>query len=106
MEICYYTQKSNGEGLVGRCLELFSLEKEIPIFQKNETKSDITEVQNKIEDTEFPTDLAFSTDITQYLNELNLKIDQTTYYKTELKFPPFLSSVQRTLQKDGKCRRI
>ncbi|CAH1965859.1 unnamed protein product [Acanthoscelides obtectus] len=59
----------------GKCLQrFFALRKEIPIFLKNEVKSDTTELENQMADAQFLADLAFLTDMTSHLNELNLKL--------------------------------
>lgn len=59
----------------GNCLQrFFSLRKEIPIFLKNDVKSDTTEMENQMVDAKFLSDLAFLTDLTSHLNELNLKL--------------------------------
>lgn len=59
----------------GQCLQrFFALRKEIPLFLKNEIPSDTSELQNKMQDPQFLADLAFLTDVTQHLNELNLKL--------------------------------
>lgn len=58
-----------------QCLQcFFALQKEIPLFLKNETKSDCAELQNKMQDPQFLADLAFLTDMTLHLNELSLKL--------------------------------
>ncbi|KAG5865647.1 hypothetical protein JTB14_018820 [Gonioctena quinquepunctata] len=48
--------------------------KEIPIFLKAEVKPNTTELENQIRDAQFLVDLAFFTDLTSHLNELNLKL--------------------------------
>ncbi|CAG9574819.1 unnamed protein product [Danaus chrysippus] len=59
----------------GQCLQrFFALRKEIPLFLKNEISSDTSELQDKMRDPQFLADLAFLTDMTQHLNELNLKL--------------------------------
>ncbi|CAH1984696.1 unnamed protein product [Acanthoscelides obtectus] len=59
----------------GKCLQrVFALRKEIPIFLKNEVTSDTTELENQMTDAQFLADLAFLTDMTSNLNELNLKL--------------------------------
>lgn len=59
----------------GQCLQrFFDLRKDIPIFLKNEIKSDTIDMETKMRDPEFLADLAFLTDMTQHLNELNLKL--------------------------------
>lgn len=59
----------------GNCLQrFFALRKEIPIFLKDEVKSNTTELENQMVDAKFLTDLAFLTDPTSHLNELNLKL--------------------------------
>lgn len=59
----------------GKCLErFFAIRKEIPIFLKNNVNSDTTELENQMQDPTFLSDLAFMTDMTNHLNELNLKL--------------------------------
>ncbi|CAH1995016.1 unnamed protein product [Acanthoscelides obtectus] len=59
----------------GKCLQrFFALRKEIPIFLKNEVKSDTTELENQMADAQFLADLAFLIDMTFHFNELNLKL--------------------------------
>ncbi|GFS68449.1 general transcription factor II-I repeat domain-containing protein 2 [Trichonephila clavipes] len=59
----------------GRCLErFFAVRKEVPLFLRNEIKPDTSEQQNCMQDPLFLADLAFLTDMTQHLNELNLKL--------------------------------
>ncbi|CAH1998494.1 unnamed protein product [Acanthoscelides obtectus] len=59
----------------GKCLQrFFALRKEIPIFLKNEVTPDTTELENQMADAQFLADLAFLTDMTSHLNELNLKL--------------------------------
>lgn len=59
----------------GKCLQrFFALRKEIPIFLKDEVKSDTMELENQMVDAQFLADLAFLTDLTSHLNELNLKL--------------------------------
>ena len=59
----------------GQCLRcFFALQKEIPLFLKNKIKSDTTKLENNMEDYKFLADIAFLTDMTQHLNELNLKL--------------------------------
>lgn len=59
----------------GQCLQRFlALRKEIPLFLKNDISSDTSELQDKMRDPQFLADLAFLTDMTQHLNELNLKL--------------------------------
>ncbi|CAH1969176.1 unnamed protein product [Acanthoscelides obtectus] len=59
----------------GKCFQRFvAPRKEIPIFLKNEVKSDSTELENQMADAQFLADLAFLTDMTSHLNELNLKL--------------------------------
>lgn len=46
----------------GKCLEcFFAIQKEIPIFLKNDVKFDTTELENQMQDPMFLSDLAFIT---------------------------------------------
>ncbi|XP_072389254.1 protein FAM200A-like [Diabrotica undecimpunctata] len=57
------------------CLQrFFALPKKIVIFLRNEVKSNTTELENQMEEANFLSDLAFLTDMTSHLNELNLKL--------------------------------
>lgn len=59
----------------GKCLKrFFAIRKEIPIFLKSEVKSDTAELEEQMQDPIFLSDLAFLTDMTYHLNELNLKL--------------------------------
>lgn len=59
----------------GKCLNrFFAIRKEIPIFLKNEVKSDTADLEKLFQDSKFLSELAFLVDITQHLNELNLKL--------------------------------
>lgn len=57
------------------CLKrFFALRKEISEFLKTQVTRDTNEIQEKIQSYEFLSELAFLTDITSYLNELNLNL--------------------------------
>jgi len=55
---------------------LFGIRKEIPKYThlKNDMKSDTTELENQMQDPIVLSELAFITDMTNHLNELNLKL--------------------------------
>ncbi|XP_043942791.1 general transcription factor II-I repeat domain-containing protein 2A-like [Protopterus annectens] len=58
-----------------KCLEsFFAIWKEIPIFLKNDVKSETTKLENQMQDPIFLAALAFITDMTNHMNELNLKL--------------------------------
>ncbi|KAG5862518.1 hypothetical protein JTB14_030125 [Gonioctena quinquepunctata] len=60
----------------GNCFQrFFGLRKENLIFLWAEVKPNTTDLENQMVD-KFFTDLAFSTDLTFHLNELNLKLQQ------------------------------
>lgn len=50
----------------------FALYMKIPIFLKDEVKSDTTELENQIVDSPLFVDLAYLIDLAFHLNELNL----------------------------------
>ena len=59
----------------GGCLRrFFGLRKEIPEFLKNHVSADTTELESKLESTDFLKELAFLADITEHLNGLNLNL--------------------------------
>jgi hypothetical protein len=64
----------------GKCLEQFlALRNEIPIFL-SDVKSDISNLEENLCNSDFPKELAFLTDISGHLNDLNTKLqgkDQT-----------------------------
>lgn len=65
----------------GKCLErFFALRSEIPLFLEDSACSDMSAYCRKLKDTAFLCDMAFLTDITSHLNNLNTKLqgrDQT-----------------------------
>lgn len=59
----------------GKCLRrFFAIRKQIPDFIKTEIKKNTIEIQNALKNYEFQCELAFLTDITHHLNQLNLKL--------------------------------
>ncbi|XP_056642609.1 general transcription factor II-I repeat domain-containing protein 2A-like [Diorhabda sublineata] len=59
----------------GKCMErFFAIRKEIPAFLNEYVSSDTTELERKLKDPEFLRQLAFSTDLTNHLNSLNLSL--------------------------------
>lgn len=59
----------------GKCLErFFQIRKEIPAFLNQFVSSDTTQLEEDLQNTDFLKQLAFLTDITSHLNELNLKL--------------------------------
>ncbi|XP_059570183.1 general transcription factor II-I repeat domain-containing protein 2B isoform X2 [Alligator mississippiensis] len=52
----------------------FALRKEIPVFLREQVKADTTELEERLLSPEFLSELAFLTDMTTHLNELNLKL--------------------------------
>ncbi|XP_046142970.1 general transcription factor II-I repeat domain-containing protein 2A-like [Osmia bicornis bicornis] len=56
----------------GKCLkQFFAIRKEIPLFLREHCNKHTAEFENKFEDINFLTELAFLTDITHHLNILN-----------------------------------
>ena len=59
----------------GKSLEsFFGVVEFIPTFLKESVKADTTELEEKLQDPAFLTELAYLTDLTNHLNELNLKL--------------------------------
>ncbi|XP_059573054.1 general transcription factor II-I repeat domain-containing protein 2A-like [Alligator mississippiensis] len=55
-------------------IKFFALRKEIPVFLKEQVKTDTTELEERFLSPQFLAELAFLTDTTTHLNELNLKL--------------------------------
>lgn len=69
----------------GKCLQrFFAIRKEIPEFLKTEVTRDTTEIEEKFQSYEFLSELAFLTDITFHLNELNLNLQGKNQNITDL----------------------
>uniref|UniRef100_A0A672MHT6 DUF4371 domain-containing protein n=1 Tax=Sinocyclocheilus grahami TaxID=75366 RepID=A0A672MHT6_SINGR len=59
----------------GKCLERFiALRNEIPLFLEDNVKSDMSDYCCKLRDPEFLCDMAFLTDMTTHLNNLNTQL--------------------------------
>jgi hypothetical protein len=59
----------------GKCLEqFFALRREIPLFLKDEISSDTTDLEQEMLNPTFICELAFLTDITKHMNDLNMKL--------------------------------
>jgi hypothetical protein len=64
----------------GKCLErfffffFFVLRREIPLFLKDEISSDTTDLEQEMLYPTFLCELAFLTDITKHMNDLNMKL--------------------------------
>lgn len=59
----------------GSCLErFFSMRKELLVFLREVVPSDTSEIEEKLESIDFLKEFAFLTDLTNHLNELNLKL--------------------------------
>ena len=59
----------------GKSLEsFFGVVEFIPTFLKESVKADTTELEEKLQDPAYLTELAYLTDLTNHLNELNLKL--------------------------------
>uniref|UniRef100_A0A673JU36 HAT C-terminal dimerisation domain-containing protein n=1 Tax=Sinocyclocheilus rhinocerous TaxID=307959 RepID=A0A673JU36_9TELE len=59
----------------GKCLErFFALRNEIPLFLEDNVKSDMSDYCCKLRDPEFLCDMAFLTDMTTHLNNLNTQL--------------------------------
>jgi hypothetical protein len=59
---------------VGKCLERFcALRREIPLFLKDEISSDTTDLEQEMLNPTLLCELAFLTDITKHMNDLNMK---------------------------------
>jgi hypothetical protein len=58
-----------------KCLDrFFALRREIPLFLKNEISSDTTGLEQEMLNPTFLCELAFLTDITKHMNDLNMKL--------------------------------
>jgi hypothetical protein len=58
-----------------KCLErFFALRREIPFFLKDEISSDTTDLEQEMLNPTFLYELAFLTDITKHMNDLNMKL--------------------------------
>jgi hypothetical protein len=59
----------------GKCLEgFFALRREIPSFLKDKISSDTTDLEQEMLNHTFLCELAFITDITKHMNDLNMKL--------------------------------
>jgi hypothetical protein len=59
----------------GKCLErFFALGREIPLFLKDEISSDTIHLEQEMLNPTFLCELAFLTDITKHMNNLNMKL--------------------------------
>jgi hypothetical protein len=59
----------------GKCLEqLFAFRREIPLFLKDEISSDTTDLEQEMLNPTFLCELGFLTDITEHMNNLNMKL--------------------------------
>jgi hypothetical protein len=58
----------------GKCLERFSAFREILLFLKDEISSDTTDLEQEMRNPTFLYELAFLTDITKHMNDLNMKL--------------------------------
>jgi hypothetical protein len=59
----------------GKCVELFfALRREIPLFLKTEISSDTTDLDQEMLNHTFLCELAFLSDITKHMNDLNMKL--------------------------------
>jgi hypothetical protein len=59
----------------GKCLErFFALRREIPLFLKDEISSDTTDLEQQMLNPTFLCELAFLTDITEHMNDLNMEL--------------------------------
>lgn len=59
----------------GKCLErFFGIRKEIPAFLNKFVSTDTTQLEEELQSVDFLKELAFLTDITAHLNELNLSL--------------------------------
>ncbi|KAG5875647.1 hypothetical protein JTB14_003491 [Gonioctena quinquepunctata] len=59
----------------GNCLpRFFALRMEIPILLKNEVNT--TELENQMKDAQLSAELAFLTELSSHLNELNLELQE------------------------------
>jgi hypothetical protein len=59
----------------GKCLErFFALRRELPLFLKDEISSGTTNLELEMLNPTFLCELAFLTDITKHMNDLNMKI--------------------------------
>jgi hypothetical protein len=59
----------------GKCLErFFAFRREIPLFMKDEISSDTTDLEQEMFNPTFFCELAFLTDITKQMNDLNMKL--------------------------------
>lgn len=64
-----------GKLSAGKCLErFFGIRKDIPAFRNQFVSSDTTQLEKEVQGTNFLKQLAFLTDITSHLNELNVKL--------------------------------
>jgi hypothetical protein len=54
--------------------DFFALRREIPLFLKDEISSDTTDLEQEMLNRTFLCDLAFITDITKHMNNLNMKL--------------------------------
>lgn len=76
----------------GTCHErFFAIRKELPAFLQQFVASDIAELEGKLQSLEFLKELAFLTDFTNHLNEMNFKMQIKTrqsYQKKKNKIFP------------------
>jgi hypothetical protein len=62
---------------VGKCLKrFFAFRREIPFFPKDEISSDTTDLKQEMLNPTFLCELAFLTDITKHMNNLNMKLQR------------------------------
>lgn len=91
----------------GTCHErFFAIRKEFPAFLLQFVASDIAELEGKLQNLEFLKELAFLTDFTNHLNELNFKMqgkDKTILYKT--RFSRFSGRLLRISRECKRCGR-
>lgn len=101
----------------GKCLErFFGIRKEIPAFLKKFVKTDTTHLEEEIQSVDFLKELAFLTDITTHLNELNLNLQGKNQLVSDLmgnvdgfrnKLRVFKSSLNRNdLSHFLSCRKL
>lgn len=93
----------------GKCHErFFAIRKELPAFLQQFVASDIAELEGKLQSLEFLKELAFLTDFTNHLNELNFKMqgkDKTILSKNKTRFSRFSGRLLRISRECKRCGR-